>query len=864
MNSTSSTRPRLKAFVWAFFGLIESIAAFVFTLRIPADPKNDLVLGFSAPRLIILAGILLIASVFFIICLSFFRNLAWLHLLDRQQPAILFQKRRLFYALLFFTGASALLVFLSPPMVLKNQAELYLRFAAPLALAAVVCFQTLIFLFLLQPDWRANLRRENLSRLGKTWLIPALVFLWPFVFFFERLFVINGRLIGIGNDFVPFSYKYKVYLLDFLLNFRIPLWSPSEAAGFPFYSVPATQTFYPLNIPLAAVFAYKGVYGLIDHNWFTILALAIFSLGLYYWLKTFRLNLKAIVFAVLVMSVSFKMGEIIRFTFAIHTAAWFPWILLLATRIAFELDPKKILRDGLALTLVFICFFTAGYLYYMYYSLFLFLPYGLLLVIPKTRDLFWGNKERLSLSSLLGIIGAVCASLLICAPFLYKMLELLGQVTDRTGGNFEFSTVHVFNMQDTIGSLIYPPAAQAEGWYYFGIIGILCILMYLVLATSKLFLANSTSQGKVDSSDWYFHPLVKIILLIWAVVISYISYGRESYLFIFLWKYFPLFSRFRTWGRFNIILVPIIALLLAISYSFLENHLLKAQRKRVLWFAFGFLTSSFLLVLGGQIYLYSSGIFDSYWTASFWPSASHAVYFLVASVFSYLVFGLFILFAIKNDRFHPLRTVPFFVVFFLTAALDIWHVGAFQWYLDIIPETNPPGRLYVTQSIDRMSFDFARTIGKDTVSLSPSFSVGPFSNWYFMRYNKFFDDHAFEDDSRKVLLGMNGRKRFFFSSSITYGTIKDFLVDAGRFKADPQVLQYTGEQLVLELDAPRQGYLSFIDNWDPDWHAKLNGENTPIELLFGTFKSVQVPAGRSRLVFEYVPKFFTFSKNSAQ
>ena len=122
-------------------------------------------------------------------------------------------------------------------------------------------------------------------------------------------------------------YKYKIYLLDCLANFHLPLWSPSEAAGFPFYTNPFAQVFYPFNALLVLWYKVFGGYSPLDHQLFTVLGISIFALGLFMWLKRINKDITAVVFAVMVMSVSFKITEIIRFPNAVHSAAWYPWIL---------------------------------------------------------------------------------------------------------------------------------------------------------------------------------------------------------------------------------------------------------------------------------------------------------------------------------------------------------------------------------------------------------------------------------------------------------------------------------------------------------------------------------------------------------
>jgi hypothetical protein len=40
--------------------------------------------------------------------------------------------------------------------------------------------------------------------------------------------------------------------------------------------------------------------------------------------------------------------------------------------------------------------------------------------------------------------------------------------------------------------------------------------------------------------------------------------------------------------------------------------------------------------------------------------------------------------------------------------------------------------------------------------------------------------------------------------------------DSLRFQNTGNLISYTGDELVWELDMPINGHLSFIDNWDPD------------------------------------------------
>ena len=58
---------------------------------------------------------------------------------------------------------------------------------------------------------------------------------------------------------------------------------------------------------------------------------------------------------------------------------------------------------------------------------------------------------------------------------------------------------------------------------------------------------------------------------------------------------------------------------------------------------------------------------------------------------------------------------------------------------------------------------------------------------------------------------------------------------------------------------PADGFVTFVDNWDPDWRVLVDGAPTAIGTAFGTFKAVAVPAGVHRVVFEYVPRLWPWS-----
>jgi len=376
-------------------------------------------------------------------------------------------------------------------------------------------------------------RKSEISKKILLIILPFFIFCWPFIYLFRHVFPIYDQYSAIGNDFGYLYYKYKVYLLAHLADFSIPLWSPSEGAGFPFYSNPFAQAFYPLNFLLLIWYKLSGSYNPIDHQIYTVGGISIFALGLYLWLHKINSNIRAVIFSTLIMSISFKITELIRFPNAVHTAAWYPWILYSITGVMESRRPRQAILYGILLTFSLILLCTGGYPYFIYYSTFLLIPYVLTFLIKPLRLRLFGSVNINMKRSLIALISACMLSVFICGPYILSIKDLMSQTTDRAGKNFEYSTSHVFSFEDTIGSLFFPPSSQAEGWYFFSITAILIIFIYGIYSCQT---NASSSANKANARQLSEHPYVILFFLLWFSTISYITYGKDSYLFLLLWK----------------------------------------------------------------------------------------------------------------------------------------------------------------------------------------------------------------------------------------------------------------------------------------------------------------------------------------
>lgn len=688
---------------------------------------------------------------------------------------------------------------------------------------------------------------------SRPWIVrvgsPLLVFSWPFLVFWQ-LVIPSPFAKTITNDFINFYFTYKNYLIAHLAQLRIPWWAPGEASGFPFFSSPLTQTFYILNLPYALYGKLQGGISILSYQIYTIAGISIFALGLYFLLQEFKLS-RAVNLAVsLILPVSFKLIETARFPNAVHTAAWFPWILLVLTQLASADSLKKALRGGLWLALLGILVITAGYPYFVYYLIFLVPPFLALILLPVfRRQLLSGDRPPCWKGFLGGAAGGGLLSLAVTWPYLRAMLLLLGETTHRAGDELAWTTGKWSNtFKDLIGSLVFPPAATSEGWIYFGSFGLLVVLFFIF-----------SSLVRRESERGLFSRSLTIYLLAWMALIAYLgcdgSTGPAHSLWLLFWKYLPGFSSLRVWGRIYVILLPILAILLGFAIQDFVNILREGGSRTGFLPALGLTAVLALGILAFQSAVIARESYSSYWN---WiQGADPATYLYLLLIGGGLFFGLLIL-ARTRPAEESILSAPLVVFLFLFSLFDARGGQLSPWIWIEDAKANYLTKIH-TIDLDQLygeGFQAPRVEKDIPLPLDGEYNAwASRHSWHFQRYVDFLNATDDQLEARGALLGLSGGSRLFFTEAIDYPAIGPFLEDASHQKAQVaiSVVAYEGDALTVDLTASIPGYLSFIDNWDPDWQALVDGQPVGIELLFGTFKSVPVPAGEHRISFQYKP-----------
>jgi hypothetical protein len=686
-----------------------------------------------------------------------------------------------------------------------------------------------------------------------------LAFLWPAAYLF--LFLLPRGLQS-GNDFAGLYWKYKVALLDALaFEHRIPGWSPSEAAGYPFLANPFAAALYPLNLPLAVFYRFAGGYSVFDHQVFTVFGLCIFSLGLYLWLRESGAAPRAALAATLVMGTSLKMTELQRFPNAMHAAAWFPWLLL---GIVWCLTPSTRLRGALTIAAATVCLVTAGYPYFAYYAQFLVLPYMAAVLWRRTRpaliDGGAGEEPAGGLGAAAAIVLSAAGSLLLCWPYLSAIRNLMTLTTDRGGSNLAFATASSTGILDTLGSLFFPPAASAEGWFYFGQLPVLLL---------ALFVAGALDPRRLQPRDRQFALGGGIFLL----AVTSLTWGAGSPTFRLLWLAWPGATSLRVWPRLNVILVPVLALLLARAWEAFERALdaygewTRAERRR-LWLTAAAATAGLLAVHAAFLL---TGYTHHYWQRYIGPSGILRAWAFPAygfALFAILSSGLLLLSLSRTAKASRRRRLAV-VIFVAVVCVDTGSVGLSQW----AGRRQPSDRLRFQPRLaaaPMRSFGVPRSMTYDTIQLGERYNAGTIANWYFGSYVTFLRNGAGIGAGEKLdlercrtspdlatVLGLTEGRRVFFAPGLAARTPSAFLEEVRVYEREAEVriavAAYTGDTLVVDVTTRLPGFLCVIDNVAPGWQASVNGRDVPIEALFGTFKAVAIAAGTSRVDLQYSP-----------
>lgn len=83
-------------------------------------------------------------------------------------------------------------------------------------------------------------------------------------------------------------------------------------------------------------------------------------------------------------------------------------------------------------------------------------------------------------------------------------------------------------------------------------------------------------------------------------------------------------------------------------------------------------------------------------------------------------------------------------------------------------------------------------------------------------------------------------------------------IERGESGGRVEILSEKGNWLTLQTESPLGGYVVVMDSWYPGWKATIDGKPVDILRADGSFRAVEIPAGKHEIRFLYCPAGFYF------
>ena len=681
----------------------------------------------------------------------------------------------------------------------------------------------------------------------------------PFIYLFPHTL----RLIEMGNDFELLYFAYKKYIFEFIQIGHLPLWSPSEAGGYSLIFNPFAQYFYPLSWLLYFFSFIIGDLSKYTYLIYTILGVSIYNVGQYLWLKRLGLDIKYCFFATLITCFGLKINEILRFPNAIHTFAWFSWILYGMT---LSIKVENNIKSSLILFVSTILILTAGYPYYIFYGFLLFGSYFIFISFYRVKkEIYKNDTIHNNLYLFFYNVLPPFLALLIVFPWLEGIKEVMDITRDRNIQDITFSYILDSNFIDQLGSWIFPPISLAEGWYYFGTLMTVLFIFYIIN-----FLLSKNKQ----SLEKYFLTFFIIFFLF-----NYqFSAAENSYLFKIIWEKFDLLKNFRAFSRINILLIPLFAVLFCFVLKLIEE-----KKHNINFLITTSLAAVFIILL--QIYIIEiSDIKNHYWKTwqerrLLYGSIKFSSIAFIFNLYNHYIYSISLIISLIIFNFLKIRKskklLPLLVVILVSG--ELFLLSNIQWAI--------PYKFYDSNNYNLLSKKPLDDI--NDAFLSPRVVTEVKGNTYFRNFRKFninyFDNFGLDKHTKLIdkyfkrngnlkdgldqetikkinqFWGLNDNNKIFFTKKIGYLTIEKFINDVNFLKNNKdvfismEIINYNGDEIDIDLKTNIDGFLTFVDNWSPGWKVYVNNKEKSIIKVLETYKSVKINTGYNKIKFKYEP-----------
>lgn len=138
---------------------------------------------------------------------------------------------------------------------------------------------------------------------------------------------------------------------------------------------------------------------------------------------------------------------------------------------------------------------------------------------------------------------------------------------------------------------------------------------------------------------------------------------------------------------------------------------------------------------------------------------------------------------------------------------------------------------------------------------SPDFNLAFQGRRYLIYQNKAFLPRAFlvsdyeilksKDETLNRLKGdFNPREKVLLSESVSFNP-------TGPVVGEATITEYNANRMTISVKADRPTFLVILENYHPDWQAKVDGQRVKVYRAYHTFRAITLPEGEHEVIFFY-------------
>jgi hypothetical protein len=661
----------------------------------------------------------------------------------------------------------------------------------------------------MNPSKQANSRRDYLVL-----LVVTLIAWWP----------LSLNFLSLKNDALVQYIAYRYHLSEAMQNGQLPFWSPYLYTGFPIHADMQGEVWNPIVLLLSGITRYN----MSVFQWEVLIYLYLGAVGSYRlgsylgWLSPTKLAL-AIAFVC-----CGYMTDSVSVVPWIPSAAFVPFIILYFLRLLERPSAIAGIKLSVAVSLQFLCGYPSFFIFLSYLLLFGFIAWA----VKRWRE---GDKKiiRRAVSFLALAYGLF---VLLCSPALVSYYDFLPYYSRGSGLDWQKAQSNPFPPLHSFSYILANAFSKNDS-------GFTDISMRNAYTGLFVFLFFVGGLFRLRGFRLLVAALTAFSFLF--------SLGASTPVQEFSYRFLPFMDTFRHPGTIRVFTTIGILLLAAFQMDvFFRGEKQKWAVKAVYAIGAG------LIVLIG--WLLFSGSISTGWTLSGSPAGMKQLLdrltfhdmLLFISLAQLAFVGLFLFYYRKK-----FSTRVFVVLFALNSLVFGWiglpftavskeRTAAVNGYIASFPDGYPLPDVRASVEAEVVS---------DTIVISPY----GYHNFYNKKItiqdeiitptlNSDYEDFLNRFDLRSSFTGVP----FIFvadtlrNDSLLYPAAGQYAIRVKSFKPN---------RFVFEVTSNGTGPLFIFQQYNHNWEAKVNGEETPVTKSNIAFMSVSVPQGRSTVEFSYRP-----------